>query len=149
MHERCPTHSVHVGSLAKFTKRRHMLHVRGVMKRSYNSIQKQRRRPLATGEGCEIGPSSILGTWNRKPISVVAILLSTKTRCSYLTGENVQCPFRQINNSVKRSGAVIRVSDPQCRESGFESCAVISNLGRVGSLYVVLVYSPVWTSSWP
>ena len=46
------------------------------------------------------------------------------------------------------SGAVARASDSRLGESGFESCAVISNLGQVHSLYIAPVQLADWMSIW-
>ena len=47
-----------------------------------------------------------------------------------------------------RSGAMVRTSDSQLNEPGFESCAAVSHIWQVASLFIAPVHSVLRKSTW-
>ena len=53
-----------------------------------------------------------------------------------------------LGTNVAQSSSVTRALGSQLRELGFTTCAAVSNLGQVSSLYIAQVHSDVQTSTW-
>ena len=70
-------------------------------------------------------PSGAVAQWRSGPVA------------QWRSGAVAQWPSGAV--AQWRSGAVARASDSRLREFGFESCAAVSNPGRVRALYIAPV----------